>query len=162
LTRPGFQITPARSAAHIEAFATLLRAYADSIGVDLGYQDVEAELDALPGKYAPPQGEVIIALAADGEPVGCVALRPMPDAGICEMKRLYVAPSMRGSGLGRALIDRIIGEARGRGYREMWLDTLPSMAAAQSAYRSIGFRPIEPYYDTPVEGTVFLGLDLNG
>lgn len=141
--------------------ARLFQAYAQSLDVDLAYQDFAAELAGLPGKFAPPHGEILLALR-DGEPVGCVALRPLDENGICEMKRLYVAPAMRGSGLGKALVEQLIDAARSRGYRQMRLDTLPSMAAAQTMYRALGFEPIQPYYDTPVEGTVFLGLKLGG
>jgi ribosomal protein S18 acetylase RimI-like enzyme len=155
-----FQTRPVRSDEDIAAVARLFQAYAESLDVDLAYQDFATELASLPGKFAPPDGEMLLALE-DGEPVGCVALRPLDQDGICEMKRLYVAPAMRGSGLGKALVERLIEEARSRGYRQMRLDTLPSMAAAQAMYRAMGFEPVEPYYDTPVEGTVFLGLRLS-
>lgn len=153
-------IRAARSAADVEAAAALFRAYEASLETDLCFQGFEAELAGLPGKYAPPAGELLIAHEGGGRAVGCVALRPVETEGVCEMKRLYVAPAGRGLGLGKALMQAVIGEARRRGYRDMRLDTLPSMTAAQAMYRQAGFVPIAPYYETPIGGTVFMALDL--
>lgn len=154
-----FGIGPAIAPADIVAVGGLFRAYADSLGVDLGYQGFAAELAGLPGKYAPPGGALLLARDAKGLPLGCVALRPLlPD--ICEMKRLYVTPAGRGRGLGRALAEAILDTAAALGYREMRLDTLPEMRDAQRLYAALGFRPIAAYYDTPVAGTVFLGRAL--
>lgn len=149
-------ISPAIGAADLAAVAMLFGDYAASLEVDLAYQDFVAELAGLPGNYAPPHGALLLARSGEGEPIGCVALRPMAAAGRCEMKRLYVAPAGRGTGLGRALMQALIIEARRIGYAEMWLDTLPTMAAAQGLYRAAGFEMAEPYYDTPVAGTVFM------
>ncbi len=140
--------------------AELFRAYAASLDVDLAYQDFAAELAGLPGKYAPPRGVLLLARDAARRPAGCVALRPMGADGVCEMKRLYVAPSARGSGLGRALVDAAIDAATRLRYREMRLDTLPSMGTAQALYEAVGFVPAAPYYDTPIAGTLFLSLRL--
>lgn len=159
-TPPAAVLASATSSADLQAVAGLMRAYADWLGIDLSFQDFEAELATLPGKYAPPAGALLLARLSDGEAVGCVALRPLPEAGCCEMKRLYVAPEGRGLGLGRRLAEAIIAEARRRGYCEMRLDTLPSMESAIAIYRRLGFVDMEPYYDTPVPGTVFLRLDL--
>ncbi|MGD9806787.1 MAG: GNAT family N-acetyltransferase [Hyphomicrobiaceae bacterium] len=152
------------SGADLDAVADLMRAYAASLDVDLAYQDFEAELASLPGKYASPTGVLLIARSAErGDPVGCVALRPLNVAsGCCEMKRLYVAPEGRGSGLGRRLVEAVIAEARRLGYREMRLDTLPSMESAKGIYRVLGFDETGPYYDSPVEGTTFMCLGLAG
>ncbi len=155
-----FRITPARSAADIEAAARLFEAYAASLGVDLAFQGFAAELATLPGCYAPPAGELLLARDMRGAPLGCVGLRPLAEDGCCEMKRLYVSPRARGLGLGRALVEAIIGEAVRIGYREMRLDTLPSMTEAITLYRKAGFRPVEPYYDTPLAGTIFLARPL--
>lgn len=153
-------IAPARTASDLEAVAELFRAYASSLGIDLAYQDFEAELASLPGKYAPPSGELLLARDADGEPVGCVGLRPFGEDGCCEMKRLYVAPRGRGLGLGRALMNAIVEEATRIGYREMRLDTLSTMTEAISLYQKGGFVPIPAYYDTPIENTVFMARPL--
>src|SRR4051812_36150942 len=116
------------------AFTTMLfREYAWSLGVDLSFQHFEEEVAALPGDYAPPRGRLL--LTCDG----CVALRPLT-SDVCEMKRLYVRPDARGTGVGRALVQRVIDEARSIGYRAMRLDTLPSMTAAAAMYRTFGFR----------------------
>ena len=155
-------IATARSADDLAAIAALFRAYAASLPVDLGYQDFTGELAALPGKYAPPDGALLLARTADGTPLGCVALRPIGAAGECEMKRLFVASAGRGLGLGRRLMDALIAAARRIGYDEMLLDTLPGMTAAQGLYRAAGFIEVAPYYATPVAGTVFLRLVLRG
>ncbi len=152
-------IAPAATPDELAEVAALFRAYQASLDVDLAYQDFAEELASLPGKYRPPLGLLLIARNAEGEALGCVGLRAI-DRRRCEMKRLYVAPAGRGSGLGRQLVERLIHEARRIGYAEMVLDTLPTMAAAQGLYRSFGFEPVSAYYDTPIEGTAFLGLDL--
>ena len=156
----GFQIATVRSAADLAATVQLFTAYADSLGIDLGFQNFPAEMAAMPGKYAPPGGELLLACSAAGAPLGCVGLRPIGPAGCCEMKRLYVAPAARGLGLGKHLVQAILAEAIRIGYREIRLDTLPTMAGAIALYRSIGFTPIDPYYDTPVAGTIFLSYRL--
>lgn len=153
-------ILPVRTGDALDAAARLFRDYEASIDTDLCFQGFDQELASLPGKYAPPHGELLIAVDQAGEAVGCVALRPVESDGVCEMKRLYVAPAGRGQGLGKALMLAAIGEARRIGYREMRLDTLPSMIAAQAMYREAGFVAIAPYYDMPVGGTVFMALDL--
>lgn len=154
------RITPAVTAIDLAAITALFRAYAASLDIDLAYQDFEAELAGLPGKYAPPTGALLIARDADGRNLGCVALRAMDTPGCCEMKRLYVAPEGRGLGLGRRLVKALIVEAKRLGHREMRLDTLPSMHDAQALYRKLGFEVTQPYYDTPIRGTVFLRLRL--
>ena len=155
-----FEISPAVTAADLAEVARLFDAYAASLPVDLAYQDFAGELAGLPGKYAPPAGALLLARDNAGEAIGCVGLRPLSDPGACEMKRLYVAPAGRGLGLGRALMQAVTDQARRLGYREMRLDTLPTLTAAQSLYRQGGFVPMPAYYHTPVEGTVFLRLDL--
>jgi len=154
-------IVPVRSGENLAAAATLFRAYAGALDVDLAYQDFAAELAALPGKYAPPKGALLLARKADGAAAGCVALRPLAEDGICEMKRLYIAPEGRGAGLGRRLVEAIVAEARRIGYREMRLDTLPTMTEAIALYRSLGFEPTPAYYDCPIAGTLFLRLRLD-
>jgi ribosomal protein S18 acetylase RimI-like enzyme len=119
----------------------LLREYEAGLGVSLCFQGFEAEVDGLPGAYAPPLGAMLVARDAAGGVAGLVALRPVPQTpASCEMKRLYVRPAARGSGLGRRLAVAAMDEARRLGYRRMCLDTLPSMREAQALYRSLGFR----------------------
>ncbi len=132
----------------------LFTEYAASLGVDLSFQGFDAELEGLPGKYAPPEGALLIA-ERDGEPCGCIALRRI-DERTCEMKRLYVRPVCRQLGIGRELVRRVLEEARVKGYGAMRLDTLPSMRSAIAMYRSFGFREIAPYVYNPVEGALFM------
>ncbi len=160
MPEPSFRIISVRSAADLEAAVRLFKAYAASLPIDLAYQDFQAELKAMPGKYAHPRGELLLARGAGGEPLGCVALRPIQPGGVCEMKRLYVTPAARGLGLGRALVSAILSEAARIGYREMRLDTLATMTGALSLYGQAGFTPIAPYYETPVPGTIFLAKSL--
>ena len=155
-----FRISPARGAADLAAVADLFAGYAASLPVDLGYQDFDGELAALPGKYAPPTGALFLARDPAGAPLGCVGLRPLPDEGCCEMKRLFLRPAARGLGLGRALTQAVIERARALGYRQLRLDTLASMTAAQALYGDMGFERIDPYYAPTPEGTVFMGLEL--
>jgi ribosomal protein S18 acetylase RimI-like enzyme len=157
---PAATIAPARTPADLAIVAGLFRAYADSLSVDLAYQDFAAELAGLPGKYAPPAGALLLARDAAGVALGCIALRPLDPPAVCEMKRLFVAPAGRGLGLGRALVEAALAAARTAGYREMRLDTLPDMTAAIALYRQTGFRPVPAYYDTPVASTLFLGRSL--
>lgn len=142
----------------LDAVRQLFIEYADSLQVDLCFQDFERELAALPGKYAPPEGALILALVG-GQAAGCAALRRI-DQDVCEMKRLYVRDAYRGQGLGRALVARIIEEARGRRYRLMRLDTLSRLTDALGLYEAFGFVPTEPYIHNPIEDVRYLELAL--
>jgi GNAT superfamily N-acetyltransferase len=139
----------AAGTADAEAVRELFGEYAAGLGVDLSFQDFDAEL-------ADPLGFYELVLLAEG---GCVALRRI-DEDTCEMKRLFVRPTARGGGLGRKLAEAIVAEARARGYRRMLLDTLPTMGAAQALYATLGFRETEAYRYNPVHGTTFLELVL--
>lgn len=145
----------------LDTAVALFREYAGGLDIDLGYQDFEDELESLPGAYAPPKGVLLLA-EIDGEAAGCVAVRPLHATNFCEMKRLYVRGTARGTGAGRALAEAAIAEARRMGYAAMRLDTLSTMAAALSLYRGLGFREIPAYYETPIVNTVFLHKDLGG
>jgi len=153
-----FEIRAAAVPQDLPVVRTLFREYVDGLGVDLSFQDVEAELAGLPGRYAAPAGRLLLAWRGD-EAIGCVALRAL-DGGDCEMKRLFVRPRARGLRLGRVLAERIVAEARVAGYARIRLDTLPGMGTAQALYSALGFVPTEPYVFNPIAGTRFLALDL--
>jgi GNAT superfamily N-acetyltransferase len=136
----------------------IFREYVASPTVDLGFQDYEREFAALPGKYAEPDGRIVLARHASVI-AGCAALRRV-DASTCELKRVYVRPAARGRNIGRDLVEYMIGEARNAGYATMCLDVLPEFLAAQQLYRSLGFVPAKPVSYNPVPGTQFLALDL--
>jgi len=156
-----FRLAPVRQAEEIAAAAALFREYADWLGIDLSFQGFEAELASLPGRYAPPTGELMLACAPAGDALGCVAVRPLDGLTICEMKRLYVRPAARGLGIGAALVSAIITSAEELGYAEMRLDTLPTMPEAFALYERFGFLQIPAYYHNPVPGTVYLGKRLS-
>ena len=155
----GFHIAAASGGADIAAVAALFDADAASPPIDLSWQDFAAERAASPGKYAPPGGALLLARNAARVALGCVALRA-PGEGRAEIKRLYVAPTARGLGLGKALLAAVTNAAASPGHGALCLDTLPFMAEARALYLAAGFRPIPPYYDSPVPGAVFLGKAL--
>jgi carbonic anhydrase len=142
----------------IEAVRDLWAEYWDSLGLPPDFQNFAEERLALPGAYAPPMGRLLIALVR-GKPAGTAALRPL-GAQSCEGKRLYVRPPYRGRGIGRALVDRLIDEARLAGYREMYGDTLKSMQSALQMYHQVGFCEVGPYSSSPTPGAIFLKLAL--
>jgi GNAT superfamily N-acetyltransferase len=151
-------VTPRRvtadDTADVDEIRALFREYASSLPFTLAFQDFEAELASLPGAYAPPRGVLLLARG-----VGCVGLRPL-DETTCELKRLYVRPGARGSGLGRALAERALTEARAVGYSRVRLDTTPGMETAQAVYARLGFREIAAYRANPVAGVRYLELEL--
>ena len=177
----GFHIFQAESAAQIEQIRELFLEYAKSLGFSLCFQGFDQELAGLPGDYAPPEGRLLLA-EYDGQVAGCGALHKVEkhvsrvasseagikvtdntqaDERIGEMKRLYLRPAFRGKGLGRALAERILREARGIGYAKLRLDTVePVMQDAVAMYRRMGFREIAPYRENPMAGTLYMELDL--
>jgi putative acetyltransferase len=153
------KIFQAESPVHIAQACDLFLEYAQSLGFSLCFQNFDKELAELPGKYAPPDGRLLLA-ECDVQIGGCVALRKI-EAHICEMKRLFVRRQFRGKGLGRALADSIISEARKIGYTHMRLDTVePVMKDAVAMYRRLGFREIAPYCENPVAGALYMELQL--
>lgn len=151
--------TQAASPQQIAQARELFLEYARSLGFSLCFQNFDKELEALPGRYAPPDGRLLLA-EYEGQLAGCVAMRAL-EPGICEMKRLYLRPQMRGKGLGRALADRIVAEARQIGYRRMRLDTVePVMKDAVGMYRKLGFQEIAPYRSNPMAGAMYMELEL--
>lgn len=162
-----FVIRPARPD-DIPEVRLMLREYVGWIGLDLAFQEIDEEVAGLPGDYVPPHGALLVAERA-GQLVGMIGVRPLPAASrpaearrtrAAEMKRLFVRPAARGHGLAKQLIARLLDDARGMGYDEIRLDTLPMMGDAQSLYASLGFVDIPAYYDTPIAGTRFMALRL--
>ena len=127
--------------------------------MDPCFQGFEAELAALPGKYAMPDGRLYLAYS-ENKLAGCIALRKLGD-GACEMKRLFVRDGFRGERIGVQLIERIIADAKETGYKTMRLDTYPpKMGKAVSLYETHGFQPIPPYHYNPDDDVLFMELAL--
>ena len=152
------EIVEATDPEEVAEVRALLLEYQASLDVDLAFQGFAGEVAALPGAYGPPSGRLLLARVG-GAACGCIALQAI-DSATCEMKRLYVRPACRGRGIGRLLVVRLLAEARTIGYRNVCLDTLPSMTRAAAMYEEMGFREIAPYRHNPVRGTRFLSLSL--
>lgn len=159
---PRIELVEAHSGELLEAVGPIFREYAASLPIDLCFQGFEAELDSLPGDYAPPLGALLLALV-DGQIAGCGAMRPFVDAeqgNACEMKRLFVRPAFRGFGLGRLLAQALIDRATVAGHAAMLLDTLDDMESARGLYATLGFEEIAPYYFNPIPGAHYLRVRL--
>ena len=161
MTRPGdptIQVQDASVGLGLEQVKRLFRSYAaefaDSIAETLCFQGFEAELAGLPGRYAPPSGGLLLAIAGS-TPAGCVGLRDL-GGGTCEMKRLYVTPEHRGRGIGRLLVEEVIRQAGQAGHRRMVLDTMPDMLGALAMYREFGFVKADRYWEHPASHAIFL------
>lgn len=155
-------VTP-ESDEHLAVTRGIFREYANSLGIDLEFQNFNAELASLPGTYAAPGGHLMLAFV-DGELAGCGAFRGLADVdypNACEMKRLYVRPAFRRFGLGRLMAQALLDEARRAGYSATLLDTLDDMEAARGLYTSLGFEEIPPYYFSPIAGSHYLKAELN-
>lgn len=162
MTPPDVQILIPHSDADIGRAREIFREYADSLAIDLCFQNFEHELAHLPGDYAPPRGTLLLALV-DGEVAGCCALRPLDTAdypNAAEMKRLYVRKAFRRFGLGRLLAESVLDAARQAGYASVLLDTLDDMESARALYAELGFEEIPPYYHNPIAGSHYLKADL--
>jgi len=159
---PAFELVSPTGRAELDAVREIFREYAQGLGVDLCFQQFDEELAHLPGDYAPPRGALYVA-RIEGEIAGCCALRPLDNAdypNAAEMKRLYVRPRFRGTGLGRQLAEAALDAARERGYACVLLDTLNDMEAARALYEDLGFEEIPPYYHNPIPGAHYLKADL--
>ncbi len=152
-------ISQAESSAEVAVVRELFVEYAESLGFSLCFQNFDRELAGLPGDYTPPDGRLLLAKCG-AESAGCVALHSL-EPGICEIKRLYVRPQFRGTGLGRILTNTVISEANSIGYKKVRLDTVePKMKNAVGLYRALGFREIAPYRPNPIEGAMYMELEL--
>ena len=157
-----FRLVEPDSAELLEAARTIFREYADSLAVDLCFQNFDAELAALPGEYTAPGGALLLAYADDAL-AGCGAMRPLTDvdhANACEMKRLFVRRAFRRFGLGRVLAQALMDRAAGAGYSVMLLDTLDEMESARELYATLGFEDVAPYYYNPIAGAHYLKVQL--
>ncbi len=152
------KIAPVEGEAAVAAVRTLLLEYWDSFGFTPCFQNFGEEVASLPGAYAPPSGRLALA-TVNGEPAGCIALRHVDDRR-AEAKRLYVRPAFRGSGIGRALLEWVMSEARTAGYTEIVGDTMPAMQEALALYDRMGFKRAEPYSEHPTEGAIFIRIEL--
>jgi|SRR5579863_2720252 len=151
-------ILPVETAGQMAQVKSLFEEYWAQFGFTPCFQNFGQEVAGLPGAYVPPDGRLVLA-DLDGQVAGCAALKRF-DAGRCEAKRLYVRPAFRGHGIGRALIDWIVAEARAAGYREMVGDTMPVMRQALEMYYRMGFEQTGPYAADPTPGAIFLRLKL--
>jgi len=152
------EIVEAASEKQLEQVRTLFREYQAELLPQYRAQSLESELAGLPGVYAAPKGKLLLATVA-GQPVGCVGLRPFPQEGACEMKRLYVRPTFRGGKVGKLLVEQVVQESRALGYPRLRLDTHPpTMQAAVKLYRNLGFREVAPQPAERVEGLLYMEL----
>ena len=159
---PHIQLITPTTGAEFQTTRHIFEEYARQLGIDLCFQNFDAELATLPGDYAEPQGALLLAFV-DGGLAGCGAFRPLHDvdyANACEMKRLYVRPAFRRFGLGRMLAEALIDRAVQAGYSAMLLDTLDEMESARGLYATLGFVEIPPYYFNPIAGAHYLKVDL--
>jgi ribosomal protein S18 acetylase RimI-like enzyme len=160
--RPQIVLVHPSTAEELVMTAGLFQEYGDSLGIDLSFQNLAAEIQSLPGLYAPPRGTLLLALA-DGQPAGCCALRPLDEVdepNASEMKRLYVRPAFRRFGLGRQLVEATLDAGRRLGYAAILLDTLDDMEAARTLYEDLGFEEVPPYYHNPIPGAHYLRVML--
>lgn len=163
MSTPAVRLITVDTVELIASARAIFREYAASLDVDLNFQGFEAELATLPGDYAAPAGQLLLAMV-DDDLAGCGAFRPLTDvdyANACEMKRLYVRPAFRRFGLGRLLTQRLLDDARRAGYSHMLLDTLDDMESARELYATLGFEEVPPYYYNPLPGAHYLRAKLD-
>lgn len=160
---PAVRLITVDTAELIASTRSIFREYAASLDVDLNFQGFEAELATLPGEYAAPTGQLLLAMV-DDDVAGCGAFRPLADVdypNACEMKRLYVRPAYRRFGMGRLMAQRLLDDARRAGYSYMLLDTLDDMESARELYATLGFEDVPPYYYNPIPGAHYLRAKLD-
>ncbi len=148
-------------AQYLEA-ASLFQTYFDTLDVPACFRNFDHELANLPEVYAPPNGTIVLAYL-DDTVAGCCAVRLLQEvnySNACEMKRLFVLPGFRGTGIGRDLAESVITFARDAGYEHLLLDTLDEMETARELYQDLGFIEIEPYYHNPIPGAHYLMVKL--
>ena len=145
----------ASDVAALETVRQLFLEYADELQENLCFQSFDAELKDPLKKYGPPRGALFIAYWNE-EPAGCIALQPLKEEGVCEMKRLYVKPAFRKYGIGRSLVEQLITESYQLGYTEMRLDTLERLKPAISLYKNLGFENTQAYNENPLSGVVYM------
>lgn len=138
---------------------SLFLEYAESLDFSLCFQNFDNELENFPNQYSPPTGNLFLALS-ENDPIGCVGVRSF-EKDICEMKRLYVKPEYRGKGAGKELAVSAIKSGKELGYEYMRLDTLSSMETANQLYKSLGFIQIKSYRDNPIDGAIYMELNLD-
>jgi GNAT superfamily N-acetyltransferase len=143
----------------LESIKTLFKAYLHELNEDLCFQSFDSEIDNPLYKYSAPTGALFIAIY-NATPVGCIALQPLPEAGTCEMKRLYVNPKYRKLGIGDALVNALLQEAKILDYTLMKLDTLDRLQAAIKLYQKFSFETVNAYYDNPLPGVVYMQKEL--
>ncbi|WP_368353811.1 MULTISPECIES: GNAT family N-acetyltransferase [Comamonadaceae] len=163
MDQPSIALLTPSQPAEMEPVRAIFQEYGDSLGIDLQFQGFDAELADLPGDYAPPRGQILLA-EVDGAIAGCCALRPLDTAdypNAAEMKRLYVRKAFRGFGLGRQLAEAMLDVARQAGYASVLLDTLDGMESARALYADLGFEEIPPYYHNPIAGSHYLKVDID-
>lgn len=162
MDKPSVILRSPTSPADWQAVREIFQEYADTLGVDLCFQNFAGELASLPGDYAEPRGALLLA-EVEGAVAGCCALRPLDSAdypNASEMKRLYVRRAFRGFGLGRELAEAMLDRARRAGYACVLLDTLDDMESARALYADLGFQEIPPYYHSPIAGAHYLKVDI--
>ena len=162
MDKPSVTLRSPSSPDEMHAVRDIFREYAETLGIDLCFQNFEAELAGLPGEYGPPRGALLLA-EVEGAVAGCCALRPLDSAdypNASEMKRLYVRKAFRGFGLGRELAEAMLDRARQAGYACVLLDTLDDMESARALYTDLGFEEIPPYYHNPIAGAHYLKVDI--
>lgn len=160
---PDIRLVAADTAPSFGPAREILREYADSLAIDLCFQDFDTELATLPGDYTPPGGRLLLAYVG-GQLAGCGGLKALTDvdhANACEMKRLFVRPAFRRFGLGRVIAEAVLDEARRAGYSVVLLDTLDEMESARELYATLGFEEVAPYYYNPIPGAHYLKMELD-